>query len=241
VNDMQSESEVYGPFVVELDTLHSKLVGSKWRTGYGRVGAIANGWYLRCQRSAEAAGLLEEQGFGGEAAPLRRSIIEHSVALKWLAAEGDGILDTLKRGHASAASGILDAWDKAGWEGIDVAYLSKMIEELREADRSNDLYLNFQPRAEKYGDASDLPPYRTEAGLSHPTYESAMAYWDDDEKTNVDRARPTVNTWRLCTIYLLNALQSFASTLEADSISAALLNVEARLTLTDEAHRLGFR
>jgi hypothetical protein len=55
---------------------------------------------LRCHCRAQAILTLGEAGYNEEAAPIRRSIIEHVLALKWLAAKGDTLIDTVARGHA---------------------------------------------------------------------------------------------------------------------------------------------
>lgn len=48
---------------------------------------LAYGWWVRTVRTAEAVRLLHRSGLEHEAAPLVRTVIQHSVALIWLADE----------------------------------------------------------------------------------------------------------------------------------------------------------
>ncbi len=50
--------------------------------------AVAHGFYCRVARTAQAALSLVDIGFGSEAAPLRRSVLEHVLALAWVIDEG---------------------------------------------------------------------------------------------------------------------------------------------------------
>lgn len=82
---------------------------------------------MRCHRGVEAILLLDEAGYAEEASGIRRSVIEHVVALKWLAAEGDRINDTLMRGHARDAERRKEAVTGAGWTSVDPAEIAAVI------------------------------------------------------------------------------------------------------------------
>jgi hypothetical protein len=73
---------------------YSQIVRKK----YIGVKELADGWYLHVHRGCLAILLLEDETFGEETAPLRRSVVEHVIALKWLVEDGESILDPLKRG-----------------------------------------------------------------------------------------------------------------------------------------------
>ncbi len=96
----------YLPLLEELLQLYPKLIRSQpmWREGYKEVAYLAHGWYLRCHRGIQAILMLDDAGYAEEASPIRRSVIEHALALRWLAAEGDKILDTVTRWHGGTHS-----------------------------------------------------------------------------------------------------------------------------------------
>jgi hypothetical protein len=115
--DDQGARRGYAPLLKELMVLYPEQANSAppWRDGYARAGFLAHGWYMRCHRTVEAVLILGNAGYADEAAPLRRSIIEHVLALRWLAAEGDRILDTIARAHALDTRNRAEAVAAAGW------------------------------------------------------------------------------------------------------------------------------
>jgi hypothetical protein len=177
---MNAESE-YEPLLTEMLALYPDLVENgprDVRDGWRKVAHLAPGWYLRCHRSVEALLLLDSAGFDEEASPLRRSMIEHVVALRWLAVEGDGIVNAVARGHAVTAQRIHDAVALANWTSIDLDEMDQVVASAQAdaRDPSNDNLLNFAHRVKEYGDVHVMPGYLAECAHTHPTYESAMSY-----------------------------------------------------------------
>src|SRR6266566_7418823 len=170
----------YQPLLEELLQLYPNRLRNPpaWRSGYDEVAYLAHGWYLRCHRGIQAILLLDPAGFAEEAAPIRRSIIEHALALQWLAAEGNKILDTVARGHAFDAKNRGAAVSAAGWTSVDLAQSEKIIANIDPDNRDahNDQMLHFAQRLASYGDKHTRPGYLAEAGRSHPSYESAACY-----------------------------------------------------------------
>ncbi len=77
----------YEPILTQLLELYPGYVraGSiRLRDGWRGVAHLAHGWYLRCHRGVESILVLDRSGFAEEASPLRRSVIEHGIALRWL-------------------------------------------------------------------------------------------------------------------------------------------------------------
>jgi hypothetical protein len=124
--------------------------------------------------------ILETNGFEEEAAPLRRTLIEHVLGLKWIAVEGNAVVDTVARGHARDAAKRLDALSTANWASINLADLQETIDEIGAEGRSSssDHLLHFLQRLQRYGDIHTLPGYLAETALTHPTYQSAVKYFD---------------------------------------------------------------
>src|ERR1039458_8506909 len=90
----------------ELLALYPAMTTLQLREGHRKAAHLAHGWYQRVRRSCEAIISLERFGYGPEAAPIRRTIIEHTVALKWLSEQGDRVLDVMALEHAARAKRI---------------------------------------------------------------------------------------------------------------------------------------
>ncbi|MGZ5393483.1 MAG: DUF5677 domain-containing protein, partial [Mycobacterium sp.] len=97
------DDEDFGPILDELLDLYPTMPTLRLRKSHRRASHLAHGWYQRVRRSSEAVIGLNNLGYGPEAAPIRRTIIEHVVVLKWLADEGDKVLDTPWRWNTRTA------------------------------------------------------------------------------------------------------------------------------------------
>ena len=178
------------------------------RKGYQQVSHFADGWYMRCHRGVEAILALDALGYGEEASPIRRSVIEHCVALRWLAAEGDEIVDTVARGHANDTERRRKALETAQWTSVNPDDLAKIIEEIDPDSREDrkDYLLSFARRCAEYGDVHTIPGYLAECGQTHPGYQSAITYVDLASGTM--RPNPQTEIWQVpfCTTQVLEAL-----------------------------------
>ncbi|MGZ5365668.1 MAG: DUF5677 domain-containing protein [Mycobacterium sp.] len=100
---MTPDDEDFGPILDELLDLYPTMPTLRLRKSRRRASHLTHGWYQRVRRSSEAVIGLNNLGYGPEAAPIRRTIIEHVVVLKWLADEGDKVLDTPWRWNTRTA------------------------------------------------------------------------------------------------------------------------------------------
>src|SRR4051812_25063315 len=82
---------------VTVDSVHSRSM------------ILAHGWYQRCRRTAQALLLLSGQGYGNEAAPLRRCLIEHAAFLHWLADAPDGAVNSVLWKHQKRIAQMREA------------------------------------------------------------------------------------------------------------------------------------
>ncbi|MDX3187847.1 DUF5677 domain-containing protein [Streptomyces sp. MN03-5084-2B] len=202
----------YAPILEELIKLYPSYIArdtkNTVRVGYRKVAHIAHGWYMRCHRGVEAILLLDEAGYAEEASGIRRSVIEHVVALKWLAAEGDRINDTLMRGHARDAERRKEAVTGAGWTSVDPAEIAAVIAGIDpdSRDKSGDYLLHFAQRLTKYGDVHTLPGYLAECSRIHPGYESAICYVNLSNGKPLPESRDTVWQVPFAAINLLEAV-----------------------------------
>jgi hypothetical protein len=200
----------YGPLLAELVELYPELKHDlpPYRSSHNQVRHLAHGWYLRCHRGIEAILQLDQTGYAEEVAPLRRSVIEHVLALRWLAAEGNRILDTVARGHAADAQRRGEAVSAAGWTSIDLAQIEQVIAEIDpdSRDPGNDHLLTFAHRLAAYGDMHTRPGYLAECARTHPSYESAICYVRLTDGTPLPRSRDAVWQVPFSTTHLLEAL-----------------------------------
>lgn len=186
------------------------------RPGYKRIAHIAHGWYMRVHRGAEAILILDSEGYGEEATGIRRAMIEHVVALRWLAEEGDKILDTVARGHAHHAEKQRNALLTAAWSSIDPREIDEVILSVQaeSRDRRNDHMLTFVNRAKEYSDVHAIPGYLAEVARFHPSYESAIAYVELPSGDILMSPSATIPQAPFATTHVLEALMAFRQVFE---------------------------
>ena len=215
----------------DLVELHASVSLAYFKKGYIEVGHIAHGWYLRVQRGGQSVFLLNDHGYIGEAAPLRRSMLEHTVALSWLAADGDSVGETLKSGHGSSVAKIRQALADADWP--DLSRMDAALATTLGADHSNDYLLHAVHRIKKYGTPHDLTQYLAETQQSHPTYESAIAYYDIRSKEMLGKPHSTLDPSGFCAVHLALALSYFMSLFDPVPIEAELAEIGNRIRQID--------
>ncbi len=172
----------YAPLLLDMLPLYPSFIETEppIRDGWRASNYLAHGWYLRCHRGVEALLLLDGNGFAEEASPLRRSIIEHVINLRWLAVEGDGVLPTIASGQAFSGQKRSYAAAVAKWASVDQAFAAQAVASAKAGavNPANDYLLNFVSRVERYGDVHTIPGYLAERARTHPSYESAVCYVD---------------------------------------------------------------
>ncbi len=231
----------YEPLLRELLHLYPSLLQESpvWREGFQHVAHLAHGWYLRCHRGVEAILELDRLGYAEESAPIRRSVIEHCLALRWLAAEGDAILDAVAGGHDRNAQQRHDAVEQAGWTSIDLDLVKEIVSKADppERDRSSDHLLHWQQRPAKYGDKHVTPGYLAETARSHPSYESAICYLEPPSRF-LPASRDSVWQVPFCTTQLLEALLCVREAFDPAPWTAELESVLERYkSVTDAVRR----
>jgi hypothetical protein len=225
-----------GPLVEELLDLYRQAETLTWKPRYIRVQQFAHGWYMRVRRGVEAVLELEAAGYAAEAGPIRRSIIEHVVALKWLGTEGDQMLDTAKRGHLHGIDKLRKSIVAADWKSVDLGEFDKAMDDLQDADPSHDNMLHFVNRARAYGIPDDVPQWYAETAISHPCYESAIAYWDLSNKTPIEEP-VSVDQMGFCLSWLLTATLVFRDLFEPSIWRAEVDEITRKGRAIDEAYR----
>jgi hypothetical protein len=187
------------------------------------VFTVGYGWYMRVRRTADAGRLLSDAGLDHEAAPLIRSMIEHAVALLWLADARDDAVTVLRRLHQHWAGNVKTALNTtSGWT-VDPAMLDVFLA----ADiptTSQDRLAAFKHRCEHYGHQNLYVAWLSETQESHPTLLTANAYvaeLDVDRGVLRDAARRN-NAVLRATPLLLIATDTMNSILPGEPWTAAL-------------------
>jgi hypothetical protein len=241
-HEMRDPRRGYLPLLKELQQLYPSLVGKypAWRSGYRNVAHLAHGWYLRCHRGVEAIVFLGDEGYAEEASPIRRSVIDHVLALQWLSIEGDKILDTVARGHAQNTRKRGEAVSAAEWTSVDLAQFGKTIENINPDSRDphNDRMLHFGQRVAKYGDEHTMPGYQAENARTYPSYESAVCYVEHQTGALLWQSQDSLWQVPFATMHLLEALLALRHVFDPDPWEAELGGIVERfLATTDEVRR----
>lgn len=138
-------------------------------------------WLIRAVRTAEAAAILYERGFSSEAAPLVRSVIQHTAALAWLVEKKHEAVDAIVYFHRQHQRRLLDSAFKAEWDLEIDEDLESFLAELDEKKPPELVTLaNFQEMCRQAGLGVWYASFRVESALSHPTYLSGSIYWREN-------------------------------------------------------------
>ena len=143
-------------------------------TAYG----VAHGFYCRIARTAQAALQLVDAGYGREAAPLRRALWEHALALTWVVDEGKAASDSLTRVHQNRME-----WIKSLVVGKSnlTADLFDPLLTFEVDSHGQDHLAQFGQLVQRYQFGDDLlTPWLVDTGSSHPSFSTARDYWHDD-------------------------------------------------------------
>ena len=208
---MQTAESRYRALLPQLLALYPTISSPRIKASHFEVAHVAHGWYLRCHRGVEAVLQLEHTGYQEEAGPIRRSIVEHVVALKWLAAEGNAVSTVLRRGASYEAEKRKAALQNANWTSVDLTQFDKVIADGQNLARQQDNLLQFKQRCDTYAEPHDLATYLNEVARFHPGWESAVPYFTIDSKGAVKiRSSPVelIDQAGFCAIHLFEALDA---------------------------------
>lgn len=207
---------------------------------HSEVGHIAHGWYLRVHRSCAALMLLRQAGYGAEAWPTRRAIIEHMLALRWLADNGNEAKDVVRRAHAESSrrrqESAADAgWSSAGWPiWADVA--ADGAAATGNPTESN-MLTNVRLRCEKYGIATDYASWLLETNNSHPGWTTASAYLQETPQTLLGEPRfdDNLDDARFCARRLLRCLVALGDMMTEPPWASEVTDMLVRITRMEKA------
>ena len=179
---MDEEEEKYR-HVIEATAVAIQQRNWEFPQEFEKPAWMAVAWLIRASRSAQAATIIYERGYSSEAAPLVRSLIQHTAALSWLVDRGQEAVDAIVYYHRQHQARLLDSASKANWNLELDDDLTALLDELDETKPPELITLtNFQEMCRRASLEVWYATYRVESALSHPTYLSGSIYWRDSEK-----------------------------------------------------------
>lgn len=134
---------------------------------------LAHAWYGRAGHTTQAIKLLHTQGYVTEAAPLRRTLIEHALALQWIGHSPGPAYDAKVKEHHYQVDKFSE---KPGTSG---AIPREVIDWLATAEIDGGVEQNLNHTYElckKYGPPGAYTAWFYETGGSHPSWRSGVAY-----------------------------------------------------------------
>ncbi|QDW28608.1 hypothetical protein FFF93_001515 [Arthrobacter sp. KBS0702] len=153
--------------------------------------AVAWGWLVRVIRTGESAILLAKNGLGPEAAPLMRSIIEHSIRLAYTADAGVEAIEVGLRERSHSLEKLKKAQSN-GW-ALPPERLSEidwMQAEASEEYRHLDSFAHLAHVVKRLPSLGQLyMAWLLETQFSHPTLISAQSYFERDDDSHLIRLR----------------------------------------------------
>jgi hypothetical protein len=205
---VSTPEEDYRELLPTLLGLYPSLGGLRLKDEYRPLTHVVHGWYLRCHRGVEAILRLEEGGYQIESAPIRRSVLEHVVALKWLAQEGSVVVDILVSGAGHDAKKRKESIEAAGWASVDAESFDAVIADAEGVDNKHDNQLLFRTRCDRAGTKDDWASYLIETGQSHPCWESAVPYFkaQNDKVLALMEPEPRLDQAGFCVLRVQEAL-----------------------------------
>ena len=201
------DDDTYQLVLLDLFPLYSELPSLTLKPTHRRVTHLAHGWCMRVHRGIEVVLLLCDSGYAVESWPIRRSVLEHLVGLKWLAQDGNRAVDPIVRELGRQATRRLNAVTTAGWKAAaDPTFRVAIADgQAANADLELDTYLAFKHRCDKYGSAHDWASYLIETHNSHPGWETAAPYvaqgpsmtmlWDPEPIDRDDEGWAAMKLW----------------------------------------------
>jgi hypothetical protein len=217
--------------IQELMALYDGMNELKVKRDDQRALMIAHGWYMRLRRTGEAAVRLTLSGYGEEAAPLRRSMIEHAIGLYWLADAKDAAVVVLERVNQirveKLAAKLTDAWSLNREDLADILSAEA-------PSTSVDHLAHFANQCAKYGSPEIHVAWLTETASSHPSLVGASAYVDESDGERIllrqsSHPHDVESLEQIFAVMLLIASSAFNELIEGQPWTKALKDIDERL------------
>lgn len=214
--------------------------GVRHREDLGGAAFVGHGWYSAIRDLARAALLLDDGRLDQVASPLRRSMAEHALALRWLRDRPEAALDSLRHAQQLSVKKLQEATAAGSWAIPDEVFddlLSPAV-----SGSTEDVNLHFTNLARELGQSNLLAAWLHETATCHPSLASASRYtrtWPGDETSDLGAApEPPTSGRAQAALLLLMATEEFNEFLVGAPWTDELAGLERRFA---EAVRSGKR
>ncbi|MFJ8990539.1 hypothetical protein ACIRQH_09210 [Streptomyces sp. NPDC102279] len=152
------------------------------------------GWGLLAALHGQASAvvLLHRKGFGHEAAPNRRLMIEYMAQIQWLARDGGDAVDSLNRAFQHTQDKLRKAIDRGGTFSYDdeVAASADAVASAAITPNAANQYANTSKLLNSLATKGLLEVWLSETQLSHSGLTAAQSFRDDSGEAVRLLARP---------------------------------------------------
>lgn len=147
----------------------------------------AFGWWAGITRSSQAVLTLRRAGLEHEAAPIVRSIVQHSLVLQWMVEIGDDAITAVAEYGDNNTRLLLDTLAQAKWDLPDgfnpevpprPAVANPLVKKIK----------NFEELCTWYNARDLYVTFRLLSAYAHPTATGALAYFDQASGTPATRS-----------------------------------------------------
>lgn len=154
--------------------------------------ALAWGWMVRVSRTGEAAMKLDAAGFSDEAAPLIRSMLEHTIRLRWAATAGADFVEAALRMRSASLRTIMRNQLSFQYDPQTIAKMEALIQEQDEAfsGRNNLHHLKDVVDTDPEGLGTLYQTWLLDTQVSHPSLMSAASYFTRNDQGFEMRTQP---------------------------------------------------
>ncbi len=155
--------------------------------GTANLFKAAFGWWAGITRSSQAVLTLRRVGLEHEAAPIVRSIVQHSLVLQWMVEVGDAAVNAVAEYGDNNTRLLLDTLAQAKWELPDgfnpevpprPAVPNPLVSKVK----------NFEELCIRYDARKLYVTFRILSAYAHPTATGALAYFDQASGTPATRS-----------------------------------------------------
>lgn len=192
------------------------------------VAAYAIGWAIRATRTALAVARLHDAGLGHEAAPLARSLLEHSATIAWLEKNRAAALPVIAYERSRHQTNLWESASDADW---DLSHSEKPTRGEKPEGPLLGQFQSFEQMLAALGRSEHYAIYRIDSGVAHAGYLSAEAYFDDASGPSWDPPMPPTPL-RSAAVMLAMALDSLTDIVRCPEIEIAVQDAGNQLDLT---------
>jgi Family of unknown function (DUF5677) len=202
--------------------------------GTANLFKAAFGWWASITRSSQAVLTLRRAGLEHEAAPIVRSIVQHSLVLQWMVEVGDDAINAVAEYGDNSTRLLLDTLAQAKWDLPD-GFNPEVPRRPAIANPLVSKVKNFEELCISYGARQLYVTFRLLSAYAHPTATGALAYFDQGSGTPATRSTAPTRG---------NILQSAICLTQTGRVMSSLLQdspLGQSLDQVDELLGAGFR